>query len=484
MTHTSLIRRAIGTVLLIEALCALAFISTALWHEGHTRLRALDVVIEGRADSLIGAVQDAEDPGDHVFVDPEEFTAPRGDFFAVFDDAGHLVGSSRPTIPMLRPSERDGFRNLRLAGHRYRVFQRHALRIIDREETHGAGLRRPITVIYAAGTDDLWHQIVAATSFYALLSLGLLCVTALALIWLLGRLLAPLRQLAVSASEISTDALRFEPPPSALGVRELMPLIEALSAMIGRVRAAFDSQHRFLHDAAHELKTAVAVVRSSIQVLSMRSRTMDEYQLGLNQILSDNERVEELVRQMLTLASFEERSASLHGESDLGNEVENAAENLRRVAEARALSLHCDVERGLAVRLSPEAVRSLASNLILNALQYSAAGGEVLVSVHGAADPRRAVLVVRDFGCGIAAQNLDRIFERFFREDPSRSRQSGGTGLGLSICKSIVDGAKGTIRVESEARKGTTVTVELAMPAAARPASSMAATAAPAQSRD
>ncbi len=468
MRSKSLVRRAIVSVLLIELLCAVGIASTALWHEWRSRMRALDISLEGRADSLIGAVQDAEDPETNVTVNPEEFTAPRGDVFAVFNSSGRLIGTSGGTVPEFLTRRQDGFRDARHGGHRFRVLERQALRIIDRDETHGVGIRRPFTVVYATTTNHLWHEAVEATRFYLLVSVGLLVVTALVLIWLLRRLLAPLQQLAVSASHITTDTLAFEPPPSAERITELVPMVQALSGMVARVRAAFDRQHQFINDAAHELKTGVAVVRSSIQVLSMRNRTAEEYRQGLDDVLLDNERVEGLVRQMLTLASFEDRKAAAKGECNLAEEVRAAASTLGSFAELQGVTVCCGLQEA-AAGLSADAARTLASNLILNALQHSQSGAEVVVSVELlTTEPRRVQLEVRDSGSGIAPENLERIFERFFREDSSRSRATGGAGLGLAICKSIVSAANGTIDVSSELGKGTMVRVTL--PASQAPA--------------
>ncbi|UWZ83842.1 sensor histidine kinase [Occallatibacter riparius] len=458
MKRNSLVRRAILSVLLIELLCAMGILSTALWHEWGSRMRSLDISLEGRADSLMGAVQDAEDPEDNVTVNPEEFTAPKGDSFAVFNSSGKLIGQFGEALPELLTLQKDGFRDARHGNHRFRVLQREALRIIDRDETHGVGIRRPFTVVYATTTNHLWHETVEATQFYLMVSVGLLLATALVLIWLLRRLLSPLEQLAVSASQINTDALAFEPPPSAERVTELVPLVQALSAMVARVREAFERQHRFINDAAHELKTAVAVVRSSIQVLDMRPRTAEEYRQGLEDVLQDNERVEGLVRQMLTLASFDDRSGAANGECNLAEEVRSAAHALRSFAEMQGATVRCalhDTQVGVAA----DAARTLASNLILNALQHSPAGAEVVVTVEREGDQVR--LEVRDAGSGIAPENLERVFERFFREDSSRSRATGGAGLGLAICKSIVNAAQGTIEASSELGKGTVMRVVL-----------------------
>jgi signal transduction histidine kinase len=475
MKRNSLVRRAILSVLLIELLCAAGILSTALWHEWRSRMRALDISLEGRADSLIGAVQDAEDPENNVTVNPDEFTTPRGDAFAVFNSSGRLIGQSGEAMPDLLARQKDGFRDARHGNHHFRVLQREALRIIDRDETHGVGIRRPFTVVYATTTNHLWHETVEATQFYLMVSVGLLFLTALVLIWLLRRLLAPLEQLAVSATQITTDALAFEPPPSAERVSELVPLVQALSAMVARVREAFERQHQFINDAAHELKTAVAVVRSSIQVLGMRNRTADEYRQGLDDVLLDNERVEGLVRQMLTLASFEDRNGAAKGECNLAEEVRTAAATLHSFAELRGVAVRCMLQDAQ-VGLTGDAARTLASNLILNALQHSPAGAEVAVRVE--TDAGRVRLTVRDSGSGIAPENLDRIFERFFREDSSRSRATGGAGLGLAICKSIVNAAGGTIDVTSELGEGTVVRVMLSARLAAAVVTGLGETAA------
>ncbi len=464
MKPDSLVRRATVAVLAIEMLCALGMASIALWHERETRMRALDETLQGRSDSLIGAVQDAEDPEDNVKVDPEEFSPGQGEQFAVYNADGRLAGASQGDITAVNLGAKGRFRNVMVHGHRYRVLQRNALRIIDREETGGQGLRRPVTVVYAVRSDHVWHEVLEATRFYLVLSLASVCLTALVLVVLARRLLRPLNELASAASSIEPSALRFAPPASAIRTVELRPLADALTQMVTRVRQAFDAERRFVSDAAHELKTAVAVVRSTIQVLAMRTRSAQEYRNGLERILEDNQRVEELVSRMLTLARFEERPVGTCREIDLGNEAAIAVNNLTSYAEWRGVALNLAEDSGVKVQMDPDAIQTLVSNLVMNAVQHSSRGSEVRVRVlsngHG---PGKATLEVQDFGTGISAENLSHVFERFFREDPSRSRQTGGAGLGLSICKNIVENAGGSIEIQSEQGKGTTVTALLAI---------------------
>jgi signal transduction histidine kinase len=461
MNQASLVRRILVAVLIIEFCCAMAMVSSAIWHEWVIHLRALDVSVEGRSDSLVGAVQDAEDPGAHVMVDPAEFKPSPGDVYAVYSLDGQLVVASDGAPDALIALRRDGMRDANVAGHRYRVLQRHAMRIIDRYETNGVGIRRPVIVVYALRSDREWHAVLEGVSFYAVMSLILLCVTTGVLILLLRRFLAPLKELATEASAIKADSLAFQPPASALHVRELTPLAEALSATMARLRAAFEKEQRFMSDAAHELKTAVAVVRSTIQLLAMRSRPAEEYQRGLDEVLTDNGRVEELVSRMLTLARVSERGEAALIEVDLARETEFALKSIASIAEQRGVQIVSSLAPVTGVQLLRDAAQVLVSNLVMNAVEHSPQGSEVRVTVRPEPADRRAALEVQDFGSGIAAENLPLVFERFFREDPSRSRETGGVGLGLAICRSIVESAGGAIELQSIKGEGTTVKVLL-----------------------
>lgn len=458
MKSRSLIHRMVGAVLGLELVCAIAFCGTALWHERTSRLRAFDAVLQGRSDSLLGAVQDAEDPADNVVVDPAELKLPNEDVYAVYNQGGERLGGSRSPASVLTQRQGDGYRSANLNGQRYRVLEREALRIIDREENSGIGLRRPVTIVYAAPTQHLWHEIMEAARFYAWVSLVLVGGTALLLIVLIRAFLQPIEDLAGAAGRVMPSSLSFIPPASALRTRELQPLAQAVSALVTRLGVAIEKQHRFVGDAAHELKTAVAVVRSSIQVLGLKPRSIEEYQGGLDGILADNERTEELVARMLTLARFEERYEAPTQALDLAETIDEALQALCPLAAAHEIRLERQFTVGVHTRVAPDAVHTLISNLVVNAVQHSPRGSSVLVSV--GFDPQMkegAVLEVQDHGYGISEKSLPYVFDRFYREDVSRSRETGGAGLGLAICKSIVDAAGGTISLESVPGRGTRV---------------------------
>src|SRR5579875_1219090 len=200
MKTVSLARRAVAIVLGVELLCAIGLSCTALLHERRTRLHAFDVMLQGRSDSLLGAVQDAEDPDDNVTIDPPELKVPPEDVYAVYNQGARLLGTSPGAPAQLIERGGDGIRPGAVDGKRYRILQREALRIIDRAENGGVGLRRPVTIIYASPTAGMWHDILAAAGFYIAVSLLLVCATAAILVLFMRRLLQPVQALAAAAS--------------------------------------------------------------------------------------------------------------------------------------------------------------------------------------------------------------------------------------------------------------------------------------------
>jgi len=438
-------------------LFAVILSGAAILREARTHLRTFDVRLMGHSDSLFGAIQDAEDADSNVQVDPAELRLPPEDVFAVYNQGGQMLGSSANAPESLIARGGDGFRTVRYHGERYRVLQREALRIIDRAEFGRVGLQRPITILYASPQNRVWHEIFEAvrSSLFDIFFAG--AATFFCVSFFLRRALRPLSDLAAAAGNISPPTLEFEPPASVLEMRELRPLADVLSEAVMRLREAFEKEQRFVGDAAHELKTAIAVVRSSIQVLMLKRRLPEEYAVGLERVLEDNVRVEALVAQMLLLARLEEASTADVAPLDLGAAAEAVLLQLQPIAEEQSLALRAHCVPGMMVRLSVERAQVLISNVVMNAMQHSQPGMAVDVSVRSQANGA-IELEIRDAGSGIGEDALPYIFERFYREDRSRSRNTGGTGLGLAICKSIADAANATICVTSKPGEGTAVT--------------------------
>ncbi|HXR37958.1 MAG TPA: ATP-binding protein [Terracidiphilus sp.] len=472
--------RLIVAVLAVELLSSILVVVLSFGYERHIHFRAFDIMLHGRADSILGAVQDANDPEDNVMLNQADLRIPPEDIYEVWDANGRLLGRSSnwqdtgnwqgagPGAPTQPPGD---FSQLKVNGRHYRILRIQGSRTVDPGE-HGGGKLRQVTILYGSPTSHVWHAIRGAVEFYAAGSVLLLLVTGPLIAWLLHRGLLPLRQLAALASQVSVDSWQFTPPASAYTTPELAPLTQALQSVLERLERSFLQQRAFVSDAAHELKTAVAVQKSSLQLLNMKRRSPQEYQAGLERCLADSLRLEELVADMLSLARAESTTPTdgPAPKADLAECIRQAVTQLEGVAALRDVRVvaanvaESEQPSEIPVRMAPEDCTLLVSNLLLNALQHSPPASAVELRL--AAEAKIAVLVIQDHGDGIAAEALPHVFDRFYRGDPSRTRNTGGTGLGLAISKAIANKAGGCIEIDSQPdpnlpNQGTTVTVRL-----------------------
>lgn len=462
MRRSSLSRQLIAGVLLAELVCAAAFSAVALLHEMQGRRRAFDVMLRGRADSLLSAIHNAEDAAGNIYLDPSEFVLPRQDLYEVFTPAGRLLGASPHASPAdlaaLGALHAPGYFDLRIGNEHYRAIRFEGMRVVDRAGAPGE-VRRPVTVLYASPTRDLWHEAIAAVRFYIVAGILLLALTGVVLVWFLRRRLSPLEELAAIAGRVSTRSWDFVPPGAVLRTTELAPIALSIEKLLGELRQAFERQRQLTGDAAHELKTSIAVLKSSLQLLAMSPRTAEQYQSGLDDLIVDTERMEQLAQRMLALARLEESPVDPLSQCDLACSLRAVAERMSAVAEQKQIALAVDASAAGDVRLPGDDAETLCSNLIMNALEHTPAGGHVSASL--AAGIGSMTLRVQDDGEGIPAEALPHVFERFYRADSSRARVSGGAGLGLSICKAIAERAGGSIALDSAEGAGTAVIVTL-----------------------
>ena len=478
MKSYSLTSRLITTVLLVELVSALCVTTVALVYERHVHFRAFDVMLRGRADSMLGAVQDAEDANDNVMLDGTETTVPPDDIYQVSDASGRLLGRSANWAGSLVPGEQERIRHeahgdgqesfyrTNLRGKTYRVIRLKGLRIVDPGD-NGGGVRRYVTVYYGSSIGRVWAAILRSVGFYALSSLLVLVSTGILMSWLLNRGLEPLRELASDASRVSVTSWTFMPPERARMTKELAPLVSALEVLLRSLQRSFEQQRRFVGDAAHELKTGVAVVKSSLQLISMKARSPAEYRAGLERCLADCERMEGIVAQMLTLARVEESDAGrpISFQTDIVDCLREVVLEFDTMAKISHIPILVHGDKSLVADIEARQFKLLCSNLLLNAIQHSPHHSVISVEIEQEGVYTRTKIC--DEGEGIPAASLPQIFDRFSRGEASRSRKTGGTGLGLAICKAIVDKCCGSIEIESEVAHGTTVIVRLPIARAA-----------------
>jgi two-component system OmpR family sensor kinase len=247
--------------------------------------------------------------------------------------------------------------------------------------------------------------------------------------WIVGRGLAPLATLADSLARRVPTSL--DPVPVMESPEEVQPLVRSLNDLLARLADAFDTQRRFAADAAHELRTPLTALTLQIQ-LARRAESPEERAVALDRLEQGVKRATRLVQQLLTMARLDPDAARPAESFDLAAVAASVIEEKTAFAEQQgvALSLSADA---VAICGQEDALRILLANLVDNALRYTPPGGTVQVSV--GRDGEDALVEVADTGPGIAEEERERVFDRFYRGPRA---PAGGSGLGLAIVRQVV----------------------------------------------
>jgi signal transduction histidine kinase len=324
-----------------------------------------------------------------------------------------------------------------------------------REELYCSGLAdclltgRSVAADLQASRNFGWTLLAAGGAVLALaLALGF---------WFTGRAIRPIENISAAASRISHGNLS-ERVEGADSGDELGNLAGVLNSTFSRLEAAFERQRQFTADAAHELRTPLAVIISEAQTTLARERPAAEYRETVEACLETAQQMRRLTESLLELARFDAAGNPARVDFDMADIARLAMERVRPLAERHGIALESALEKAPA-HANAERIGQVMANLLTNAIYYNKARGTVRIetkSVEG-----RATITVSDTGIGIAAADIDHIFERFYRVDKARSRAEGHTGLGLAISKAIVEAEGGSIEVASESGVGTTFTVRI-----------------------
>jgi two-component system, OmpR family, heavy metal sensor histidine kinase CusS len=286
------------------------------------------------------------------------------------------------------------------------------------------------------------------------LTVGTFAFAAIA-ITVTNRGLRPLREMARLVSRVS---------PTHLNERliqlgwpgEIQPLASAFDDMLARLGDSFTRLSQFSADLAHELRTPIANILGEAQVALTRARTAEEYREIIESSVAECERLSGIVENLLFLARAEAADGPIQRtEFDAESAVAKIIAFYEPLAEEHQVTIRR--QGGGDIYADPILFARAVNNLLENALRYTTPGGSILISiVTGAA---QSEISIKDTGCGIAAEHLPHIFDRFYRADSSRS--SEGAGLGLALVKSIIDLHGGSVTVSSEINRGTIITVTL-----------------------
>lgn len=297
----------------------------------------------------------------------------------------------------------------------------------------------------------------------ATLSAGFIRATLFALPWLLALVaigagliatagLAPVHRFIRLAASIGTRSLGQRVSPAELP-SELAEMATAFNAMLSRIDEGYRRLEEFSGDLAHEMRTPVATLLGRTQVALTRSRSAAELRAVMEGNVDELERLSSLINDMLFIARADHDARAIHAEAvDLLHEAHQVAEYLSLVAE----------EKGVHIQLLGQArpipadrllVQRAITNLVSNAIRHAFDNSTITIAIESTGT--ETSLAVTNAGEAIAPAHLDRVFDRFFRGDPGRSREAGGSGLGLAIVRSIAAAHRGSAGVHSEPGRTT-----------------------------
>ena len=274
--------------------------------------------------------------------------------------------------------------------------------------------------------------------------------------WISSSAIRPVENISTTAVKIAAGDLSHR-INTAETESELGQLAVVLNSTFARLEAAFDQQKQFASDAAHELRTPISVILTQTQMALKRERDAKDYKETIEACQRAGQRMRRLITALLELARLDVGQEQMkHLRFDFSKTVGECVELVRPLADERGVNISTELAP-VEIEGDSERLSLVITNLLTNAVQYNHDGGQVKIGAK--LQDHMAVLTVSDTGQGIPAEDLPRVFERFYRADKSRS--SGNAGLGLAISKALVTAHGGSIDVVSEENVGTTFTVRL-----------------------
>lgn len=387
------------------------------------------------------------------------------DYLQISDASGNSIYRSRflaeHPLPLFSVEElkEPDYQNRKLGTQFFRILS-------ETTEVNGR-----VFVVQIASTLDEEMETLDAFRRYLLLFAPVLLLAASGVgYWLSHKALAPVDALARTARTISGHNLSSRLEQLHTG-DELQRLSDTLNEMLARIESAFLRITEFTADASHELRTPIALIHTEAELALRRSRNESEYREALQQILQQAERTGKLIEELLAIARADSGREALHVRPiDLLAVVRESAARWSQVAALRNLQFQEQLN-GQPLRIvgDENTLRRLIDILLDNAFKYTPPPGRVILRAEE--KDGCAVVSVEDTGIGIASEDQEKIFERFYRVDKARSRELGGSGLGLAIARWIALSHHGGIAVESTVGHGSVFRIELPMVAEGAPQS-------------
>lgn len=278
-------------------------------------------------------------------------------------------------------------------------------------------------------------------------------------LWVAGQSLRPIKRFS---SRIETITHRNLNERIDAEVEELAILADSFNEMLNRIRKAFEAEKRLISDASHELKTPVSVIKTHCDVILQKERTKEELLETMRTIKTVSEDMGKIINDLLSIARLDSGiliPANFKNTS-LNECIQRAIELVIPLAEKRRVNITTSLTPDINILGDKDGIIEAFLNIIENAVKYNRDNG--IVEIVAVIENKNVNISIKDTGVGIKKDELERIFERFYRSETVRNTE--GTGLGLSISKAIIEAHGGMIKAESENGKGSCFTVIIPLP--------------------
>jgi len=365
----------------------------------------------------------------------------------VYDPEGITLYISRKDTHEFK---QNASRSIQLVGHGSQS------ELVGRAPIHAAANHKLIG--YAQVTDDLadYHN-TTHNLMWIFIVMTLIAIFGATLLgyFLAAFLLRPMKKITKTINAVNLDPQTDSRVPDLNRNDELSDLAVLFNDMLDQMQRYITQQQQFVEDVSHELRTPVAIIQGHMELLNRWGK--DDPQVlaeSLSASLSETQRMQSLVQEMLDLSRAEQLEINFsHETTDVQKLVTQAFNDFKMIHPDFTFTFDDDVKRPVYAQIYRNHLEQILIILLDNAVKYSTKRKEIHLSL--STDRRYIEVAVQDFGEGISKDNLDRVFNRFYRVDKARSRDKGGNGLGLSIAQRLVEGYHGRVSVESVVGQGS-----------------------------
>ena len=453
-------------LLTIFSLTVYAVISSALVNQ-------FDVALLSTAQILAGSV---ERDGDEVDLEFEvqrmpEFNDPeRPMFYQIWRHDGQVVARS-PLLgtddlarfegslnkPAFRGLQRRNGRHERSVGLKFLPRTEDPDREVQLQPNEG----RALSLVLACDASGLYRQLSLLRRLLLLTSIAVIALSALVAIIVVRRGLSPLNSIAAEIGAITERDLSTRIGPPRRIPTEIVPIRDRLNDLLSRLQDAFNRERRFTGDVAHELRTPLAGIRSTIEVALTRNRQTDEYRTALSECLAIAQNMQTMVNNLLMLARLDAQQISFHAEQiRLAELVNSCWRPFSDEALERQITFDNRIDPGTTCESDRQNLSIVLSNVLDNAVEYANEAGQIWTTARRKDDSVQ--VAVFNTGCQLNAEQASHVFDCFWRGDSSRKDAGVHCGLGLALVEKIIQGLGGS--ASAEVQPGGIFTVLLIIP--------------------